>query len=252
MFGALKVRPHERRRNSTVWQARRHPRQGEYPLTRKDLSEIAENDLFRCRYCAERNQGLAGVFAAVQSVCARSGFAASGSIANWSALPRVLTSGAKCSASSPPISPGFSVKTIISSICVTKCCLDLVTRAKSGGRVRIWSAGCSDGQEPYSIALTVLGMAQRSDRWTSKILATDIDPKIIAQAKAGIYDEQSIETVDPGHAQAMVHPDVDERRWQVGDQVKQLITSRTQPDGAMAVPRPIRCHLLPQRGHLFR
>jgi chemotaxis protein methyltransferase CheR len=73
---------------------------------------------------------------------------------------------------------------------------DLVTRAKAGGRVRIWSAGCSDGQEPYSIALTLLGMAQCGDL-DIRILATDIDPKIIAQAKAGIYDEQAIETVDP-------------------------------------------------------
>jgi chemotaxis protein methyltransferase CheR len=83
------------------------------------------------------------------------------------------------------------------SICVNEVLPGLVTRAKSGGRVRIWSAGCSDGQEPYSIALTVLGMVPNAATYDIRILATDIDPKIIAQAKAGIYDEQAIETVTP-------------------------------------------------------
>lgn len=101
----------------------------------------------------------------------------------------------------------------------------LVTRAKSGGRVRIWSAGCSDGQEPYSIALTVLGMVPNAATYDIRILATDIDPKIIAQAKAGIYDEQSIETVTPAMRKQWFTK-VDERRYQVNDQVKQLITFR--------------------------
>ncbi|EDQ34566.1 Methylase of chemotaxis methyl-accepting protein [Hoeflea phototrophica DFL-43] len=101
----------------------------------------------------------------------------------------------------------------------------LVARAKSGGRVRIWSAGCSDGQEPYSIALTVLGMVPNATTYDIRILATDIDPKIIAQAKAGIYDEQSIETVTPAMRKQWFTK-VDERRYQVNDQVKQLITFR--------------------------
>ncbi|MBM7330512.1 protein-glutamate O-methylesterase CheR, partial [Agrobacterium sp. S2] len=54
----------------------------------------------------------------------------------------------------------------------------LIARAKSGGRVRIWSAACSDGQEPYSIALTVLAMFPNAADYDFKILATDIDPKI--------------------------------------------------------------------------
>ena len=70
----------------------------------------------------------------------------------------------------------------------------LIARAKSGGRVRIWSAACSDGQEPYSIALTVLAMFPNAADYDFKILATDIDPKILAQARAGIYDDNALET----------------------------------------------------------
>ncbi|WP_420410601.1 protein-glutamate O-methyltransferase [Hoeflea sp.] len=102
---------------------------------------------------------------------------------------------------------------------------DLVARAKSGGRVRIWSAGCSDGQEPYSIALTVLAALPNAATMDVRILATDIDPKIIAQAKAGIYDAQSIDTVDAGMRKQFFTA-VGDRKFQISDQVKQLITFR--------------------------
>ena len=73
----------------------------------------------------------------------------------------------------------------------------LLARAKSGGRVRIWSAACSDGQEPYSIALTVLSLLPNAADFDFKILATDIDPKILGLARTGDYDETSLETVSP-------------------------------------------------------
>jgi chemotaxis protein methyltransferase CheR len=74
---------------------------------------------------------------------------------------------------------------------------ELLARAKNGGRVRIWSAACSDGQEPYSIALTVLSMLPNAADYDFRILATDIDPKILALARAGAYDATALETVSP-------------------------------------------------------
>ncbi len=102
----------------------------------------------------------------------------------------------------------------------------LIARAKSGGRVRIWSAACSDGQEPYSIALTVLSMLPNAADYDFKILATDIDPKILAQARAGVYDENALETVSlPIRKQYFREVDVAGRRkFQVDDRLKKLIT----------------------------
>lgn len=103
---------------------------------------------------------------------------------------------------------------------------ELVARAKSGGRVRIWSAACSDGQEPYSIALTVLSVLPNAADYDFKILATDIDPKILAMARAGTYDETALESV----SQAMRKQWFNEvnvqgrRRWQVDDKLKRIIT----------------------------
>ncbi|WP_296035158.1 protein-glutamate O-methyltransferase CheR [uncultured Agrobacterium sp.] len=102
----------------------------------------------------------------------------------------------------------------------------LIARAKSGGRVRIWSAACSDGQEPYSIALIVLGLFPNATDYDFKILATDIDPKILAQARAGLYDDGALETVSPAMRKQWFQ-EVDaggRRKHQISDKVKRLIT----------------------------
>ncbi|WP_407493470.1 CheR family methyltransferase [Pseudooceanicola sp. MF1-13] len=68
----------------------------------------------------------------------------------------------------------------------------LLARAKSGQPVRIWSAGCSSGQEPYSIAMTLLDAAPDFAGLDTLILATDIDTRILEKAEAGTYSAQQI------------------------------------------------------------
>jgi len=71
----------------------------------------------------------------------------------------------------------------------------LLDNARRGGRVRIWSAACSDGQEPYSIALTVLSLMPDANNYDIKILATDIDTKMLAHGRAGVYDTNALSQV---------------------------------------------------------
>jgi chemotaxis protein methyltransferase CheR len=64
----------------------------------------------------------------------------------------------------------------------------LIAQVKHGGKIRLWSAACSSGQEPFSMALTVLSLLPEAANYDVKILASDIDPNMIAAGTAGVYD----------------------------------------------------------------
>jgi chemotaxis protein methyltransferase CheR len=74
----------------------------------------------------------------------------------------------------------------------------LIERARKGGRVRLWSAGCSTGEEPYTLALTLLECMPDAARHDIKILASDLDRSVLATAGRGVYAKRALEAVpDP-------------------------------------------------------
>jgi chemotaxis protein methyltransferase CheR len=68
----------------------------------------------------------------------------------------------------------------------------LIAEKPRGSRLRIWSAGCSTGQEPYTIGMDLLAAFPELKRWDFRILATDIDTAVIAKAAAGVYPENEL------------------------------------------------------------
>jgi chemotaxis protein methyltransferase CheR len=97
----------------------------------------------------------------------------------------------------------------------------LLDAARRGGPVRIWSAGCSSGEEPYSIALTILSMAPEAADWDVRILATDIDSNMIAHGRAGTYGASSMLQI-PGDLRSRWW-DKDGERWRASETLRSLI-----------------------------
>lgn len=69
-----------------------------------------------------------------------------------------------------------------------------ITRARpAGSAVRIWSTPCSTGEEPYSIAIHLLENWSRADDFAIEIHASDIDTRVVAQARRGVYGQRSLQ-----------------------------------------------------------
>lgn len=101
----------------------------------------------------------------------------------------------------------------------------LVERARRGGQVRIWSAGCSNGQEAYSAALVILLMLPEVLSLDFKILATDIDPNMVAEGKVGRYSSTAVEDVPPELKKRWLRK-VSEDEWQVAAEAMELVAFR--------------------------
>lgn len=72
---------------------------------------------------------------------------------------------------------------------------ELKSRHQTDGRIRIWSAGCSTGEEPYSIAITLSEGLSASGSWDIKVLATDLDSNVLQHASDGIYERSKLSSM---------------------------------------------------------
>lgn len=91
-------------------------------------------------------------------------------------------------------------------------------------RLRVWSAGCSTGEEPYTLAMNLLEESERSLKgWTIEIFATDLNDRSVETAKAGIYGDYAIRNTSEYFRRKYFAPAAD-NKIQAGPAIKKLIT----------------------------
>jgi len=99
----------------------------------------------------------------------------------------------------------------------------LLDAARRGGKVRIWSAACSSGQEPFSIAMTILSLMPEAADKDVKILATDIDPNMVAEGRGGTYAPHLLEGIPDAYRKRWTSPAGD-GRVRMADDLREMIT----------------------------
>jgi chemotaxis protein methyltransferase CheR len=110
--------------------------------------------------------------------------------------------------------------------CLRSTVLPEVAARPGPRRLRIWSAGCSTGQEAYSIAATVLAGLARPAAWDIRILASDIDTDVLAAGKAAVYPVESTESVPVNLQPTLFEASGAGRVAQVRDVVRRLVVFR--------------------------
>jgi chemotaxis protein methyltransferase CheR len=99
---------------------------------------------------------------------------------------------------------------------------NLIKANKDTKRVRIWSAGCSTGEEPYSLAMT-LNNAFPSN-WDVKILATDLDSNVLEKAQKGVYTAANVNGLDATHLKRWFLKSKDGEHYKVKDKLRERIS----------------------------
>jgi chemotaxis protein methyltransferase CheR len=88
--------------------------------------------------------------------------------------------------------------------------------------LRVWSAGCSTGQEPYSLAIILRELLLDLDAWDLTIFGTDIDLAALNQARAGIYSDWSFRSTEPRIKRQYFQPVA--RNYQIEPLIRQMVT----------------------------
>lgn len=93
-------------------------------------------------------------------------------------------------------------------------------------KLRIWSAACSTGEEPYSIAMFLDEHLVQKEAWDIKILATDISPKVLKLAQNGAYSEKACAGLDALHVKRYFSYDTQSQMYHIDERLKNMITFR--------------------------
>ena len=99
---------------------------------------------------------------------------------------------------------------------------ELIQRRRATRHLRIWSAGCATGEEPYSIAMTLADLLPKDNPWQVSILATDINPQFLARARDGLYGSWSFRETPEAVRERFFTPE--QKRWRLHPSIRRMVT----------------------------
>ena len=94
-----------------------------------------------------------------------------------------------------------------------------------GRRLRIWSAGCSTGEEPYGLAMALRELLPSTVGWDIKVIATDLSSRAVAVAREGVYGQRAVTLASPGQLARFFEPTA-HGRHRVRQEVRDLVEVR--------------------------
>lgn len=100
---------------------------------------------------------------------------------------------------------------------------DLIKRKRetNSRSIRLWSIGCSDGKEPYSLAMCIKDVMGTDDRFNFKIFAWDIDKTMLKKAQLGVYDEKDLKGLNPTHLERYFTQEGD--KYKIKPEIKAMV-----------------------------
>lgn len=103
----------------------------------------------------------------------------------------------------------------------------IADQVRAGRRLRLWSAASSSGQEPYSMAFTVLSVWPNAADLDIRILGTDIDTNVLATGRAAVYEESLLEGIPAAARNQYFERDPSDRRaFRVCESARSLVAFR--------------------------
>ncbi|MFN0050933.1 MAG: CheR family methyltransferase [Planctomycetales bacterium] len=106
---------------------------------------------------------------------------------------------------------------------------DAIVHQRQGERpaqLRVWSAACSTGEEPYSLAICLAECGLRLRHWKLSIVGTDISEAVLKDARTAVYRQRSLEEVDAVQLRRYFEAQDDGQSWQVRPNVRELVEFR--------------------------
>ncbi|MDM7925742.1 MAG: protein-glutamate O-methyltransferase CheR, partial [bacterium] len=97
------------------------------------------------------------------------------------------------------------------------------TASGSGRRIRIWSAACSSGEEPYTAAMVLHQNAERFRGWAFEIIGTDINRSVLEKARSGLYTSYAVSKMPDAYRRRYFTADPAAGTFRLKDEIRQLV-----------------------------